>query len=38
MIIWKTFDAPISAGNDAIAEKVKKKASWIFKQKALPVI
>jgi predicted metal-dependent hydrolase len=26
-------DAPISASNDAIAEKVKKKASWIFKQK-----
>ncbi|HEY8036153.1 MAG TPA: SprT family zinc-dependent metalloprotease [Methylobacter sp.] len=26
-------DAPISASNDAIAGKVKKKASWIFKQK-----
>jgi predicted metal-dependent hydrolase len=26
-------DAPFSASNDAIAEKVKKKASWIFKQK-----
>jgi predicted metal-dependent hydrolase len=26
-------DAPISANNHAIAKKVKKKASWIFKQK-----
>jgi predicted metal-dependent hydrolase len=26
-------DAPITASDEAIAEKVKKKASWIFKQK-----
>lgn len=26
-------DAPITASNEAIAEKVKKKARWIFKQK-----
>jgi predicted metal-dependent hydrolase len=26
-------DAPMTASNEAIAEKVKKKASWIFKQK-----
>lgn len=28
-------DAPIDASNEAIAEKVKKRASWIFKQQTL---